>query len=86
MIYTGEHPNHAKALKPLPTPICANLPSMLATLCAYEDHFGPRHPQTLYLMVNVAFACYRAGEHLRGRILLERVVVEFARYLDPNHC
>ena len=38
------------------------LPSMLATLCSYENLFGPYHPQTLRLMAEVANAYWQVGE------------------------
>jgi hypothetical protein len=53
---------------------------MLATLCSYESWFGPYHPQTLYLMTNVAVAFWQAGEPERARPLLEGVV------RDVDHC
>jgi Tetratricopeptide repeat len=62
-----------------------HLPAMLATLCSYENSFGPYHPQTLGLMANVAIACWQAGEIQYARPLLERAVADLARHLDRHH-
>ena len=52
----------------------SELPGMLATLCSYENFFGPRHPQTLLLMAETANACWQAGELDRlPEALLERI-------------
>jgi hypothetical protein len=61
------------------------LPGMFATLCAYENHFGPYHPQTLLLMVEVANACRQAGELACARPLLERAVRDLGRFLGTEH-
>jgi Tetratricopeptide repeat len=61
------------------------LPAMLATLCSYENSFGPYHPQTLGLMANVAIACWQAGEIQYARPLLERAVADLARHVDRHH-
>jgi hypothetical protein len=59
--------------------------SMLATLCSYENLFGPYHPQTLFLMAEAANACWQAGELAYARPLLERVVRDLARFLGTEH-
>jgi hypothetical protein len=56
------------------------LPGMMATLCSYENLFGPYHPQTLRLAVDVGVACWRLGEP-RARPLLERAVRDLGRIL-----
>jgi hypothetical protein len=60
------------------------LPGMLATLCSYENFFGPYHPQTLLLMVEVANACRQAGELSYARPLLERAVRDLGRFLGTE--
>jgi len=62
----------------------AELPGMLATLCSYENWFGPYHPQTLCLMTQVAIAYWQAGEP-QARPLLERVVRDLGRHLGADH-
>jgi hypothetical protein len=61
------------------------LASMFATLCSYESLFGPYHPQTFCLMIQVAEACSQAGEFDHARPLLERVVRDAGRYLGRDH-
>ncbi len=83
---TGDH--RSRAMRTATSPISiepAELASMLATLCSYENEFGPYHPQTLCLMVQVASAYWQAGEPGRARPLLERVVRDLGRFLDPDH-
>jgi hypothetical protein len=63
----------------------AELPGMLATLCYYQDCFGPYHPQTLRLMTQVGIAYSQAGEQLRAAVLLERAVRDVARVLGADH-
>ena len=58
---------------------------MLATLCSYENFFGPRHPQTLRLVAHVAIACREAGELDYARPLLERAVRDLGRFPDAEH-
>jgi hypothetical protein len=58
---------------------------MLATLCSYENWFGPYHPQTLHLMAEVGIACWHAGEPLYARPLLERAVRDLGRHLGADH-
>jgi hypothetical protein len=60
-------------------------PSMLATLCSYENLFGPYHPQTLRLMAEVANAYWQAGELGHARPLLERTVRDLGRHLGTEH-
>jgi hypothetical protein len=62
-----------------------DLESMVATLCSYENWFGPRHPQTLTMMVIVADACRRRGEFLGARLLLERTIRDAGLYLHHTH-
>jgi hypothetical protein len=83
---TGDH--RSRAMRTATSPISiepAELASMLATLCSYENGFGPYHPQTLCLMVQVASAYWQAGEPGRARPLLERVVRDLGRFLDRDH-
>jgi tetratricopeptide (TPR) repeat protein len=63
----------------------AELPSMLATLCSYENWFGPYHPQTLCLMAQVAFAYCQAGEFDYARPLLERAIRDLGRHVCRDH-
>jgi eukaryotic-like serine/threonine-protein kinase len=63
----------------------AELPAMLATLCYYQDYFGPYHPQTLRLMTRVGIVYSQAGEQPAARALLERVVRDLARVLGADH-
>jgi Tetratricopeptide repeat len=62
-----------------------DLPSMVATLCSYEGLFGPFHPQTLRLMVQVAVAFWHHGDYLHARPLLERAIRDIARCLGHGH-
>jgi hypothetical protein len=61
------------------------LPAMLATLGAWEDFFGPFHPQTLRLMTLVASTYRHRGDGDEARRLLEIVVTDAARHLGPEH-
>jgi hypothetical protein len=75
---------------PTATPVAASIdkaefPAMLATLCYYQDCFGPYHPQTLRLMTQVGIAYSQAGEQPLARALLERVVRDLARVLGADH-
>jgi len=63
----------------------SELPGMLATLCSYENFFGPRHPQTLLLMAETANACWQAGELDYARPLLERTVRDLGRIFGAQH-
>jgi hypothetical protein len=47
---------------------------MMATLCSWESLFGPYHPQTLCLTVQLGIALWTEGDHARARLLLERAV------------
>jgi eukaryotic-like serine/threonine-protein kinase len=62
-----------------------DLPSMLSTLCCYENLFGPYHPHTLRLMAEAGLAFWRYGEWAYARPLLERAVRDLGRYLNPEH-
>jgi hypothetical protein len=55
------------------------IPSMMATLCSYENCFGPYHPQTLGLMTQVAAACWQHGDRAIARRLLERAIADLQR-------
>jgi hypothetical protein len=48
--------------------------SMIATLCSYENCFGPYHPQTLTLTMELAAALWHSGDANSARRLLERVI------------
>jgi hypothetical protein len=61
------------------------LPGMPATLCSYENLFGPCHPQTVLLTAALAAAYARAGRTNRARQLLERAIADSARCLGPEH-
>ena len=61
------------------------LPSMIATLCSYQDFFGPHHPQTLCLMTEVGVAFWCHGELVRARCLLELAIRDLERYLGREH-
>jgi Tetratricopeptide repeat len=63
----------------------AEIPGMIATLCSYENLFGPYHPQTLGLTAQVANAYWQAGEAAHARALLERVVRDVGRCLGRDH-
>jgi hypothetical protein len=63
----------------------SELPGMLATLCSYENFFGPFHPQTLMLTAALAAAYRQSGEANQARRLLEKVIKDSARYLGPEH-
>jgi Tetratricopeptide repeat len=63
----------------------AEFPGMLATLCSYENRFGPYHPQTLHLMAHVGIAFWQAGDLRHARPLLERVVRDSGRHLGADH-
>jgi hypothetical protein len=63
----------------------SEIPGMLATLCSYENFFGPFHPRTLLLMTALAVAYRQAGDANRARRLLEKVIEDSARRLGPEH-
>jgi hypothetical protein len=62
----------------------AEIPGMLATLCSYECHLGPCHPQTLYLMAHLAIAYWQAGEFHYARPLLEKSARDLGRYVGRD--
>ena len=62
-----------------------DLPSMLSTLCSYENLFGPYHPHTLRLMTEAGLAFWHFGECEYARPLLERAVRDLGRYLGREH-
>ena len=61
------------------------IPSMLATLCSYENWFGPYHPQPLRLMTQLALAFRNAHELHLAQLLLERAVKDSERLLGLDH-
>jgi Tetratricopeptide repeat len=61
------------------------LPGMLATLLSYESLFGPNHPQTLHLMMEVGIALCRLRQFDHARPLLERGTRDLERVLGRNH-
>ena len=56
-----------------------DLPSMLATLCSYENLFGPYHSHTLRLMAEAGLAFWHYGECACARPLLERAIRDLGR-------
>jgi hypothetical protein len=58
-----------------------DLPSVLCTLCSYENLFGPYHPHTLRLIAEAGVAFWHHGEFAYARPLLERAVRDVGRYL-----
>jgi hypothetical protein len=62
---TGQRPEHPEL-------------SSMATLCCYEERFGPYHPITLRLMTDVAI-------QLRHKALLERAIRDVQRFLGRTH-
>lgn len=62
----------------------SELPSMAATLCFYENSFGPYHPQTLRLTTTVAIAYGQHGESELAIGLLERVLRDVQRIAVRN--
>ena len=62
-----------------------DLPSMLSTLCSYENLFGPYHPHTLRLMAEAGLAFWHHGECAFARPLLERAVRDLGRYFGREH-
>jgi hypothetical protein len=61
------------------------LEEMLATLCSYEDLFGPYHSQTLHLEAVIAIECWKRGDVVLARPLLERSVRYLAKHLGRYH-
>lgn len=57
----------------------SELPSMVATLCSYENCFGPYHPQTLQLTTTVAVIYGQCGDCELAVRLLERVLRDVQR-------
>ena len=51
---------------------------MVATLCCYEERFGPYHPITLRLTTDVAI-------QLGHRAMLERAIRDVQRFLGRTH-
>lgn len=58
---------------------------MIATLCSYENLFGPYHPQTLRMMIEVGAACLRTGDLAHARFLLERATSDLNRFFGRDH-
>lgn len=63
----------------------ADLASMMATLSVYDSLFGPHHPQTLCLGLEVALAQWRAGQAGQARSLLKRVLRDIDAHLSGHH-
>ncbi len=59
--------------------------SMLATLCCYEQQFGPNSPVTLRLLAEVGAELGRRGETRTARVLLERASRDLTRFLGADH-
>jgi len=70
-------------------PICPiernELPSMLSTLCCYENLFGPYHLQTLQAMAEVGVALWQHGEFAYAQPLLERAARDLGRCVGHGH-
>ena len=62
-----------------------DLPSMLSTLCSYENLFGPYHPCTLRLTAEAGLAFWHYGECAYARPLLERAIRDLGRFLGREH-
>jgi hypothetical protein len=58
---------------------------MLATLCCYENQFGPYHPLTLRMMAQVGAEFGRQGDLEKARCLLQRAARDLGRFLGPDH-
>jgi hypothetical protein len=58
---------------------------MSATLCSYENLFGPYHPHTPRFVAEVATAYWQHGESRYARAVLERAVVDVGRSLGRSH-
>lgn len=58
---------------------------MLATLCSYEDRFGPHHPQTLILMAQLGVAYWQAGRADLARPLLVNSVRDLAQHVGKDN-
>ena len=65
--------------------IAAELPSKVATLWSYENQFGPCHPMTLRLLIEVGVEYARQGDLATGRRLLDRAVRDLSRCLGADH-
>ena len=61
------------------------LPGMFATLCSYENLFGPYHPQTLYLAMQLGFALRRRGQLDSARRVLEGCLRSVCQALGRDH-
>jgi len=63
----------------------SDLPAIRATLCSYENWFGPYHPNTLRLMLEAGIAHSEHGELGTARRLLERSIRDLGRTLGWEH-
>jgi hypothetical protein len=63
----------------------SELAGMLATLCSYENWFGPYHPNTLRLMTEVGVAHWENGDIQPARCLLECAIQDLGRWLGRAH-
>ena len=70
---------------PAQTVEASDLPAVRATLCCYENWFGPYHPNTLRLMVTAGVTHAELGELGTARCLLERAIRDLARSLGREH-
>jgi hypothetical protein len=66
-------------------PSTTELAAMLATLCVYEERFGPGSIHTLRLAIVVAEEFRRLGAMARSRRILEAVARESATAFGPDH-
>ena len=57
---------------------------MLATLGSYENWLGPYHPQTLFLLTQVAIGYWQAGDSVHARPLLERIIKDLGGHWDGD--
>jgi len=62
-----------------------DLPSMLSTLCSYENFLGPYHTYTLRLLAEAGLAFWHYGECAYARPLLERAVRDLGRCVGREH-
>jgi hypothetical protein len=63
----------------------SDLPAMRATLCSYENWFGPYHPNTLRMLVEAGVAHAEHGELGTARRLFEHAIRDLGRTLGWEH-
>jgi hypothetical protein len=61
------------------------IPGMMATLASYEGLFGPYHPQTLGLTIELAVALCSAGRWDEGRRLLQWALLNLTQHYGMQH-